>query len=204
MITNIKKILTVILLGSFPIFSYDGSEYVEEIYETVQDRPDTVLPEYCYWLEAVSVFGDTIYLNDGSGWKVMWLDRNYFSSSSSHYWQKNTPLLIMKNRGWLKFGYEYIAYNINTGECAAIDLVSFPEACSPYLTTVVEIDHNTCSFVLNNGTRWIATSNREELHQWLEGDGIIIGALTCRGYNNSMELLFINSYRKTNLQAMRI
>lgn len=206
MVKKAFKVLSSVTLLTI-IFFCDGYSYIEESHETVvreRSSPDIVLPEYCYWLDAVSVFGDTLYLNDGSGWKVSFFDRDFVSSCSEWCWGKNTPLLIMKNNRWFKFGYDYVAYNLQTGEQAAINLVSSPEASSPYLTTISEIDDSACMFTLNNGTRWLVTGNREEFYHWLEGDGIVIGSITTKGYSSNMELLFINTYRKSHVKAMKL
>src|SRR5690606_27685764 len=96
--------------------------------------PSTYYPASIHWLSAVSAFGDSIELEDGSTWKVGAYDRY-----KAHNWRPEDPLVITQNHRWFsKCNYRII--NINSGASIETNLYFGPIKEGTYTIYITAID----------------------------------------------------------------
>lgn len=180
------------ILGCLLIFNVNASKSFDE-YIIIEEE----VPNYCHWIDDISLLGDIIYLDDGTGWEVIPWDRYILNN-----WPRHSLIMIMKNDSWFRMFYDYIALNVDTGEYVRVALHSYPYTIHPETTYLHRIDYCTQIFVLSDGSHWITAS--EKLQNWDEDDVIVIGTLSSEGYNEYDELLFVNARRAESLIATRL
>jgi hypothetical protein len=119
---------------------------------------------------SVSVFGDSITLEDGSIWAV--------SSSDSYKtlnWLTTDLLVITPNHEWFSM-YEYCITNQNTGMTVRVTMVLGPLYDALFRNWIVAIDYVLDRVWLNDGSVWdMAIGDYTVLQKWLPGDTVIIG-----------------------------
>ena len=128
-------------------------------------------------MAALSAFGDSIILDDGSIWEINPHCRNEVS-----FWSASDALLIYPNNQMFS-PYKYVIVNQVFDTEIQVNLSYGPVINSPFALRIVYIDYFREEIYLNNNSRWKISSSESFLKSnWIEGDYVIIG--TDDGYRN--------------------
>lgn len=122
---------------------------------------------------AVSFFGDTVELMDGSVWGVAPSD-----AYKTVYWSPTDLVIITPNHSWFS-AYAFRLTNQNTCESVEVNLHLGPIAPmygSYYTHWIVAIDYYHNFVYLEDGSIWNMSSfDSQVVNQWVTGDVVIIG-----------------------------
>lgn len=122
---------------------------------------------------AISYFGESVELMDGSVWTVASSDAYKVTN-----WLTTDLLIITPNHSWFS-NYGFRLTNQNTGDSVAVNLSLGPIAPmynSFYTHWIVGIDYYYNIIYLEDGSVWnMSGFDREIIDQWINGDVVIIG-----------------------------
>lgn len=133
---------------------------------------------------SISIFGDTLEIEDGSIWAI---------SSSDAYttlnWFSTDLIVITPNHSWFS-AYNFRLTNQNTGESVAANLYLGPFYNSPYTRWIASIDHYSHTVYLNDGSAWSMSSfDASIVNKWFINDTVIIGVNDGWLYSTSPNIL---------------
>lgn len=127
-------------------------------------------PGAFHYATSISVFGDTITLEDGSVWGVKSADAPIILS-----WLASDNLVISANNSFFSL-YDYCLTNQNTGEAVRINLLLRPIYNSAYTHWIVAIDDYSDMVYLEDGSVWnISAFDGNVIYKWLVNDTVVIG-----------------------------
>jgi hypothetical protein len=136
-------------------------------------------------LAAVSAFGESLELEDGSVWKV-----SIYDAPKVAMWGSQEPVLITQNTSWFS-NYQYCLVNQITGDVLEANLFLGPLKDGPYTRYIVSIDATRGELVLNDHTRWSVSSyDLSAFHDWMLYDTVILGHNS--SWDSSSQGLLIN------------
>lgn len=122
---------------------------------------------------AISFFGDTVELMDGSVWVI--------APSEAHkttHWYPTDLVVITPNHAWFS-SYTFCLTNQNTGESVSANLHLGPIAPmfgSFYTHWIVGVDYYYNIVYLEDGSIWNMSSfDSNVVNQWIAGDVVIVG-----------------------------
>jgi len=119
---------------------------------------------------AVSLFGDTVELEDGSIWAVSLSDRH-----KTLDWMTSDVILVTQNTSWFSV-YNYVLVNLNTGVHVNVNLSLGPIYNGLYTHFVTAVDYLHSEIYLEDGSIWkVSNWDTSISSQWLPNDTIIIG-----------------------------
>lgn len=133
--------------------------------------PAVYFPSGMHSLLAVSAWGESIEIEDGSRWKIASYDRSKVAS-----WGAQDPILITQNHRWFSHPFSYRIINQATGGILEAYLELGPFKDGPYTRYIQHIDLLSHEVVLNDATRWqISMQDANDLYSWHLYDAVIIG-----------------------------
>ena len=119
---------------------------------------------------AVSLFGDTVELEDGSIWNVCSYDRY-----KTLDWMTSDLIIVVPNQTWFS-SYNYKMININTGAEVQVNLAFWPVFNGIFTHWIIAIDRINLEICLEDGSVWsISSWDRSTFNEWLPNDTVIIG-----------------------------
>lgn len=156
--------------------------------------PATYYSSHAHQASAVSPWGDTLEIEDGSVWKV---------HPSHAYkvldWRTSDSLIITQNTSWFS-RYNYRIVNKTTNQSAEVDLSLGPITNGPYTRYIVAADINRKEIMLNDGTHWaVSWFDTSIFNKWALNDAIIIGINA--GFDYKCESILINVTTNDYLRA---
>lgn len=120
--------------------------------------------------QSITLGGDMVFLEDGSGWMVRQKDRY-----KTLDWLAGDTIVILPNHGWFS-SYYYVLENRNTGAQVSVNLALGPIYNGNYTHWIVAIDYYNGNLCLDDGSMWrISSSDSETVKKWLPNDTIIMG-----------------------------
>lgn len=129
-------------------------------------------------LVALSFYGDTIELMDGSIWAV-----SPYESYKLANWFPSDAIVISPNQDWFS-SYSFRLLNQNTSESVATNLYLGPIDPiynSPYTLWIAGIDYGYNIVYLSDGSIWdMSLLDLCVVNEWMVGDVVIIGVNTGR------------------------
>lgn len=141
---------------------------------------------------AVSPFGDTVELGDGSIWTVKQSDR--FLTLD---WLTTDTIFVTQNHDFFST-YKYQLINQNTGSDIRVNMTLGPLYNGPMTYFVTGIDYSRRLVWLNDGSRWaISIWDGGALKKWMQNDTVVIGVNTGIGQTFNPHLLInvaLNDY----------
>ena len=147
-----------------------------------------------HWLIAVSAYGDSVELEDGSVWKI-----SSYDGYKALNWRSKDPLMITQNSGWFS-KYNYRIVNTNTGSSIQVNLYLGPIKNGEYTRYIIAIDPTYGELMLNDNSHWEMSSyDRRDFYNWALGDAIIIGYNS--GWDSTCEGILINVNMNKSLRA---
>jgi hypothetical protein len=151
-------------------------------------------PATCHWIIALSAFGDSLGIEDGSIWDVDLRD-----SDLMHYWFPDDPIAITQNTDWFS-SYKYRIINKNHGTSIAANLSMGPIVGGEHSLQITQIDYCNGLAILTDSSSWqISLRDYLQFPQWSIGDYIILG--TNSGWDSSCPCILINSNMNTFIRA---
>ena len=153
--------------------------------------PPVVYDTDIHNFSAISVLGDYVVLEDGSGWKIR---PGYESEAFS--WKEFDPIVITENdsvvSSWFH-GYNFKMTNLNTNKYIETKLFLGPLLDNPNTLQVVSIDPYYKEVGLSDNSFWkVDSSDFYLLDKWLIGDGIIIGRNYRKRWHSTSDKILIN------------
>jgi hypothetical protein len=128
-------------------------------------------PVHSHWLASVSIYGDSVELEDGSFWKIP-----SYKSHIVYSWKAGDLLTITPNNCFCSY-YNYYINNKYTNTYVPANLYIGPIAFGSYTHWIIGIDHINGHIFLENGSAWcISSSDAYIFSDWAINDTIIIGA----------------------------
>ena len=160
------------------------------------EYPPVYFPYSCHSVTAISAFGDSIALEDGSVWTV-----HPVYQSEVMIWKGSDALLIYPNKAWLS-SYKYTIVNQTLKTAIEVNMTLGPLMDGEYSLQIVAIDYIKGEIYLNDNSRWkIYNSDKYLLNQWIEGDYLLVGS------NNSwfcsLNNILINSNMYNHIRAQQ-
>lgn len=120
--------------------------------------------------KAVSYFGDTVELEDGSIWSVCSND-----AYKTMNWLTSDLIIIVPNDSIFS-SHDYKLININTGAKVKVNLYLGPIYNGAYTHWIVAIDYLYREIYLEDGSIWKMSSfDQSIVNQWIPNDTVIIG-----------------------------
>lgn len=161
-------------------------EMAEETSESFfKNYPPVYFSPAVHCLAAVSVFGDSLTIEDGSQWVV-----NARDASKVLSWSSQDPILITQNHRWFS-KFKYRIYNQNSGSYVEANLNLGPIDDGKHAPSVIAIDTVHGELVLSDNSRWQISSYDISLFEdWRLNDLIIIGYNS--GWDSGSPVLLIN------------
>ncbi len=136
-------------------------------------------------LTAVSAFGDSVEIEDGSVWKISPHDAPKVSS-----WGSQDPIITTQNHRWFS-KYQYKLINQSTGSTLEANLYLGPIKDGSYTRYVIAVDSSRHELILNDQTRWrISSYDLLSFQEWMLHDAVIIGHNS--GWDSECQGLLIN------------
>ncbi len=158
----------------------------EQVLGCVCDCPPIYYPKSAHWIVALSAFGDSIGIEDGSVWQV-----NGYDIDLIHYWFPDDPVTITQNRDWFS-SYKYLIVNQNNGSSVAANLSLGPIIDEEHSLQIAYIDHYNDLLEISDHSHWKISSRDHYLFlEWAPGDYIIVGVNN--GCDSSSPFILINS-----------
>lgn len=118
----------------------------------------------------ISLFGDSIELEDGSIWSIRSIDTYIVRG-----WLPTDVIVITPNHSWFS-SYNYKITNQNTGEYVSGDMFLGPVYTSPYTRWIAAIDYYNDIIYLDDGSIWeMSLFDSGIIDEWLIDDPVIIG-----------------------------
>jgi hypothetical protein len=156
--------------------------------------PPVYYPSSTHWLIAVSAWGDSLELEDGSVWKI-----SSYDGYKVLNWRSNDPLAITQNFRWFS-KYNYRIVNQNTGSSLEVNLDLGPIKCGEYTRYIIAIDPSEKALMLSDNTHWeISYYDSSVFSGWAIGDAVIIGYNS--GWDSACESILINVAMNNHLRA---
>jgi hypothetical protein len=130
----------------------------------------TTHPGAFYSPAAISVFGDSVELNDGSLWSI---------ASGDTYkvlnWLSSDAVVLTPNHDWFS-SYMFRMTNQDTGVSVKCNMVLGPVYNGIYTHWIIAIDYVSNEIYLDDGTRWSVTGwDSSTFNKWLPNDTVMIG-----------------------------
>jgi len=156
--------------------------------------PATYYSVHVHQLAAVSPWGDTVEIEDGSVWQV---------HPSHAYkvlgWLTSDSLTITQNTSWFS-RYNYRIINKRTNQSVEVNLSLGPLTNGPYTRYIVAADLDRKEIMLNDNTHWaISWFDTSTFNKWALNDAIIIGINS--GFDHKCESILINVTNNDSLRA---
>jgi hypothetical protein len=130
----------------------------------------TTHPGAIYKPYAVSPFGDTVELHDGSMWSICSEDRPY-----TFNWLTSDDLVIIPNSDWFSL-YTYRIVNQQTGASVRANLALGPIYRGIFTYWIVAIDYINGQVCLQDGSIWtMSPIDFNIIKKWMINDTVIIG-----------------------------
>lgn len=148
--------------------------------------PDVVyFPPAMHSLYAISAYGDTFNLEDGSVWKV-----SSYDSPVVLRWASQDPILITQNSRWFT-KYKYKVVNQATGYSVEANLMLGPIKEGSRTLYINAIDLFRKELILSDQTRWrISSYDTNKFRDWKINDPVILGYNS--GWDSDYKGLLIN------------
>ena len=145
-------------------------------------------------LAAVSAFGDSVELEDGSVWKV-----SPYDASKVAFFTSQDPIVITQNHRWFS-KYQYKLINQSTGASLETNLHLGPIKDGAYTLYVIGVDTIRGEVILSDQTRWgISSYDFSDFQDWILYDAIIIGHNS--GWDSGCQGLLINVTLNSSVRA---
>lgn len=158
------------------------------------DCSSIYFPNFCHRIVVLSVFGDSVGIEDGSIWQV-----SPFDTDLVHCWCADDVVTITQNRHWFS-SYQYRIVNKNNGASIAVNLSLGPIIDGEHSLQITNIDHYNDLLVLSDRSQWkISSRDRYLFSEWTLGDYIILGVNS--GWDSSCPFILINSNMNNHLRA---
>ncbi|OGN65521.1 MAG: hypothetical protein A2888_00570 [Chlamydiae bacterium RIFCSPLOWO2_01_FULL_28_7] len=165
--------------------------------------PDLIFNTETHNVEAISVTGDYLVIEDGSEWRI----KPYYSAEIFN-WALSDPIYIIENDSFLSYwfgGYGYKMINKRRNTYIEVKISQAPRLDSPYLLLVKYIDPMNKEIILSDNSVWsIDTSQSSLFYKFLENDAVIVGRNIKHGWFYSYENILINVNMLQNLRANRV
>lgn len=128
-------------------------------------------PWTAHYVSGVTVFNESLILEDGSVWYISPSYRSNINPS----WYTTDPAIIVPYNSWFSsYGYEII--NLNTLASVPVKLEQGPFYDGAYTRWIIAIDPYTHEVWLNDGSYWILSGLDESIfYQWMVHDTVIVG-----------------------------
>lgn len=119
---------------------------------------------------AVSVWGDSVELEDGSIWSIYSADRY-----KTYDWMTGDIIIILQNTDFFS-SFQYKLVNVNTGAVCKTNLSLGPIYNGYYTHWIVALDYLHNEVYLEDGSVWhISGWDTSIMDKWLPNDTVIIG-----------------------------
>lgn len=119
---------------------------------------------------SISIFGDSIELEDGSIWVVK-PDHAHIITG----WLPSDLVVITPNHTWFS-SYDYKLTNQNTGEAVHVNVYLGPLYNGPFTHWIIAIDDYNNAVYLEDGSVWYMSSfDSSIIYNWVVNDTVIIG-----------------------------
>lgn len=153
-----------------------------------------VYPNSTHWIETLSLFGESVGIEDGSIWQVNCSDRNLVQD-----WVLSDPVIITQNRSWFS-SCKYRILNKNDGSSIPANLAYGPIIGGEYSLQISNIDHYNGLLILSDNSHWkISSRDRYLFPEWTLGDYILLGVNS--GWDSSCPYILINSNMDNFIRA---
>lgn len=162
------------------------TEMVEGSSESIfKSYPPVYFSPAVHCLKAISAFGDSLTIEDGSQWVVSANDAPKILN-----WGSQDLILITQNHRWFS-KYKYKIVNQNSGASVEANLNLGPIDDGNHAPCVIAIDTTRGELVLSNNSRWqISSYDSANFEDWRLNDLIIIGFNS--GWDSGCPGLLIN------------
>ena len=132
--------------------------------------PEFYFPHGTHSIVAVSGFGDTVAIEDGTEFSISPPDRNEVA-----LWKPEDPVMITQNHRWIS-SHEYRLINQISGVILEVNISKGPDTNGPYTRRIIAIDEELGHIELSNNTKWqVSSLDMNRFNGWQVGDAVVIG-----------------------------
>lgn len=166
-----------------------------EVQENKNDMPAKYLPYSVHRLAGVSEIGDSIQLEDGSGWQV--------SHPKVLKWKSTDNLLVEFNS--MGCVHRYQIRNVTQNQTVKATLKTGPIENGENTVYISSLDQHSLTVQLDNGTSWkISRSDLAYFREFVAKDCVIIGTNNSYSFCSADEAILINVNMNTYARAKSI